>query len=508
MKSSLLTWATARYLTAATLVFVLLVGVGREVSHGQSKLIFILLLVVAFVALAVLQRGAAIGILVLAGMDGVPFFETQNPVATHFTVQDVAIFALIGCAFAWRFVSRRPHYVTSTVKLVRALGGALLVWWIVTMIRTTAPAFAAAQFGSDFFFFAALLIFLPGIRLTPRELRALLVVLGVGVCVFAVGQILTVEGLATPSGLIHFAGATTTNGLRRVYAPMIDLVSAGLAVSIAALVLGRGTRNHRVAIPITILLGASLVLQLTRARWLALLASIVLVSLWFAMQGERRIASRLRRSLGGFLAVVITALCVALLVAPGANVGGAVVQRSVSIFTDIGSSNKTTSTVAVRTQVAGEMLTLLGGQWPLGLGFVPPSAHYFAPLPHGSLRDVDVGVLNPVMTMGAIGTVLIYLPLIVVLIACMRAARTTRPGRRPWLNYGGQMWIVGTIASSLTLVTLFSKSGLVLSGVIVALLCQPEVIGIITTTRASVLNGSARRRIRTHRRFDGQRVPS
>ena len=192
----------------------------------------------------------------------------------------------------------------------------------------------------------------------------------------------------------------------------------------------------------------------------------------------------MRRWLGGLLAALVGAVTVLMLVAPSANVGGAVAQRFVSTFTDIGSSNTATSTVAVRTSVAHDMLTVLGGKWPIGVGFVPPSAHYYAILPKGSLRDVDLGVLNAVMTMGVIGAVLVFAPLVVVLMACMRAARTTDPDRRYWLIYGGQMWIVATIGASLTLVTLFSKSGLVMSAVIIAVLCQPEVIGA-ATQRAS-----------------------
>jgi hypothetical protein len=63
-----------------------------------------------------------------------------------------------------------------------------------------------------------------------------------------------------------------------------------------------------------------------------------------------------------------------------------------------------------------------------------------------------------------------------VLLRCMRAARA-HVVELPWLNYGGQIWIVATLASSLTLVTLYSKSGVVMSAVMLALLCQRQVSG-------------------------------
>jgi hypothetical protein len=108
------------------------------------------------------------------------------------------------------------------------------------------------------------------------------------------------------------------------------------------------------------------------------------------------------------------------------------------------------------------MLTLLGQEWPIGLGFIHPAAHSYPDLPGGSIRNSDLGVLNALMTMGAVGAILLYLPLLLVLRGLIRAAPT--PGsaavRDEWIRFGVAIWIIGAIASSITLVDLFSLGGL------------------------------------------------
>jgi hypothetical protein len=46
-----------------------------------------------------------------------------------------------------------------------------------------------------------------------------------------------------------------------------------------------------------------------------------------------------------------------------------------------------------------------------------PDVRPVSPLPDGSIRNGDVGVLNAVMTMGVIGAALIYAPLVALFAA-------------------------------------------------------------------------------------------
>jgi hypothetical protein len=467
-----------RYAFGAGLVFLILVGTGREVVNGHTKLILELILAGAFCGLAAAQRGACVGLLVLAAMNGLPFIDNSRSVTHHIALQDVACLALIATAFAWTLTGRRDQAPTPLARALSWCGLALLVWsgFIVgrTWAEGHAPLLGAIRFGRDFLYFGALLIVLPRVRFRERDVKVLVGVLGVGVCLYAAGQIVTVEGLASPTWLVHAAASATTLGVTRLYAQMTDLVSAGVAFAIAAVALTRGRAQWR-TIPIAALLTGSLILQLTRARWIATIAGVVVVSLWLALQSDRPIAVILRRRLTVFIVALATCVVVVLTVAPGLISAGPLVQRVVSIFSPLGSP--TTSTLAVRQQVAAEMTSLLGGHWLTGLGLIPPSVHYYPQFPSGSIRDPDLGVLNAVMPMGIIGAGLIYLPLIVALVHCMRQARLKAGLAWAWLNYGGQIWIVGAVASSITLVSLFSPSGLVLSATILAVLSQPGVTG-------------------------------
>lgn len=462
---------------SAALVAVILVGGGREIAHGQTTRVFALLVVAGVCALGAAHRGVFIGVLLLAALNGLPFVDTSRLVATHISEQDVACLALIGAGLAWIAAAGAGTRSTRIARNLSWCGFALLVWCVFTIGRTwvdgDASVLAALRYGRDFVYFGVLLIVLPRVRLSPREIKALLAVLIVGVCVFSFGQILTIESIANPTYLVHSSATSETLGFTRVFAPMNDLIFAGVAMGIAAVALFRGGPMWRATIPITLLLTVSLVLELTRARWIALVAAIVASSLWLVLQAERRTARIARRRLGLMLGSLCTVGVGLSTFAPSVISAGPIARRMVSIFTDVQTSAFTT--LSYRQRVSDAMFLVLGGKWPGGVGLIPPSAHYYATLPNGELRNADLGVLNALMTIGAVGAVLIYLPLIVVLIFVMRRMRTGGYAGYSWLSYGGQIWIVASLASSVTLVTLFSVSGLVMSTVILMVLCQPSI---------------------------------
>jgi hypothetical protein len=72
-----------------------------------------------------------------------------------------------------------------------------------------------------------------------------------------------------------------------------------------------------------------------------------------------------------------------------------------------------------------------------------------------------VGVLNVTMTMGIVGSVLYYLPLVGITVALiLRSARVLDEDLR-WLALGTLAVCVGMLVTSITLVTLFSPTGVV-----------------------------------------------
>jgi hypothetical protein len=250
-------------------------------------------------------------------------------------------------------------------------------------------------------------------------------------------------------------------------------VTAGVAVSVAACMVARGPRLRTFSLGVAVLLTTSTVVQLTRARWIGLLVGILLVSAWLMINGGSRVSGTVRRRLGIGLAGLVFAGLVVVLAVPGIASGGTIIHRVLSVFTDL---QKGGGTVAVRESVTKTLKGYLGEKWPAGLGFVPPSAHYYQGLPHGSIRDSDVGVLNAIVTMGIVGAVLVYLPVVSMLAYSLRRTSRGSSGPYGWLRYGGAIWIISTLVSSITLVTLFSPSGLVLSGLFLTLLAHPSVL--------------------------------
>jgi hypothetical protein len=227
-----------------------------------------------------------------------------------------------------------------------------------------------------------------------------------------------------------------------------------------------------------------MILQLTRAAYFgAAVGFLVAGAIWWFRRGTMRRVVRKQ--------LILVPLLLALLVGITATVSSGerhliskVATRVTGGFSDV---NNTSGTVAVRTHVASQMLQILDGDWPVGLGFQHPQAHPYPTLPNGSIRDPDLGILNVIMLMGALGAVLLYLPVLLVFRAVVRTS-AVREGHADaeTLRLGTTIWIVAVIASSITLGELFSFGGLELSAMMLALavsVAVPRYAG--TTTRAS-----------------------
>jgi hypothetical protein len=447
----------------------LLVGCGWAIAAGHAKALFIGLVGGGLAALAFRQRGAFIGLLLLAAMNGLPFVSTST-----FTAKPIFLLVLASCV--WMAIDGSNKHLTRLAHAISRSGLLLLLWWLWTVGRTTAgqnvPIYSAMNFGREFGFFAVLLILLPRVRLTSRDIGALLAVLTAGVCLFAVGQIMIATGHGQPGDLIHFERTLQESGLTRVYTPMTDLIDAALALSIGACLIARQHRTRLIAAPVAALLTISVVVQLTRARWIGLVVGLVLVSVWVTVNNYPRVTPILRRRLVVAISVLGVAALAVVLTAPGILSDGTVIHRLSSIFTDLQTGS---GTVAVRESVTATMKAYLGEKWLAGIGLVPASAHYFEGLPKGSIHDADLGVLNAVMTMGVVGAVLVYVPALLTLIHYLRRSSAVWSGSYGWLGYGGAVWIVATLLSSVTLVTLFGTTGLTLTAIVLTVLANPSV---------------------------------
>jgi hypothetical protein len=415
--------------------------------------------------------GVLLGLALVGCLNGVPGVDV-NPGSNSIShTQDVFALAIVGGSL-YVAASHRVQQRSQVQRALYVVCSLLFIWWTITWARTAifgvVPASLAARFARDFAYFAITLPLLCDVFVTyPRLRRQLLWTMGVFGSVFAAAQIVRSQTHVDLNFILHSSLLTNVDGTTRVYSSMTMLVRAAFALSLGALIVGPTPRARRWAIAPTVFFGISMVLQLTRAAYFGAAAGFLVAGAiwWFRRSTERNVA---RKQL--ILVPILVAFLVGATSAVSAGERDLISKVTTRAFAGYSDVSNTSGTVAVRTHVASEMLTVLGGAWPIGLGFQHPDAHPYRTLPNGSIRDPDLGVLNAVMLMGVIGAILVYLPLLVVLRALTRRSGESRAGPGvEWLRLGGTIWIIGVLASSITLVELFSFGGLELSATMLAL---------------------------------------
>jgi hypothetical protein len=467
---------------------VIAVGAGSLVAKDGAKVVIgVVALVLVGATVYARAYGVMIGAIVLVSSNGFPLVNVNTGASTISHQQDLASILLVaGCAYAV-FVSGRVRARSSLQRAVYVACSLLALWWILTWARTSiidgVSAKLAAKYGRDFFYFALTLPLLCDVFVTfPRIRRQTLWTVGVGTFVFAVAEILRARAHVSADFILHAQIYDLTHGTVRVFSPMNSLVKAAFSLSCGALILA-STRRLRVlaAIP-TLIFGVAVLLALTRAAYFGVAVGVALAwFVWWFRRTPRQDAVRTRLVVVPVVAAFVLAVG-AVFSAAERHVFTSISNRALSGYSD---ANQTSGSVEFRVNTGHEMLRLLGADWPIGLGFLHPAAHYFPTLPHGDIRNSDFGVLGALMTMGAIGTFLIYLPLLIVLRALVQASPTSRarPPNFEWIRLGTSIWIIGTIASSLTLVDLFSLGGLELTACLLAVAVSVVVVERVSAAR-------------------------
>ncbi|HEY0631597.1 MAG TPA: hypothetical protein VGC98_06050, partial [Thermoleophilaceae bacterium] len=375
------------------------------------------------------------------------------------------VFILLACLAVWAVRSparQAPRYVV----LSRWWAGVFLLWWLLTLVRSSfydqVPLLHASLYGRDFLYFGLLVPALAAVQWTRAELLLIVRIVGLATGIFAVAAIVDALGIADLSVVTHPNLTASFEGLTRIYAPMNDLVMLGFALGIGLALLSTQPRLQRLGWALALVMGIDFALQLTRIAYLAaLLAAIVMIGLW--MYPRDLISARMRPRVSALVAALVLLVGAFTFVGSSGSSSpvGAVVSRATSSISDVQSRG---ANVGYRLDLASRMEQILGSDWPIGLGFWHPSYHYVSDLPDGSIRNADLGVSNSVMTMGLIGTLLLYLPLIYGVVALQRA-RTRDRGAGPdsWLTFGMATWILIAIAASATQATLFTVNGLALA---------------------------------------------
>jgi hypothetical protein len=425
-------------------------------------------------AFAVRRRayGVLLGVALLANLNGLPGVNVNRGQVAISRFQDVFAVAILLGAF-YVVASGKVGPRSSLQRLMYLASFSLGGWWLLTWARTGffdgVPPVLAGRFARDFLFFALSLPLLCDVFVTyPRLRKPVFWTLGTGAAVYAVAQIAQSRAHVPVDFILHARHYTIVQGTSRVYSPMNVLVRAGFALACGALLLAPTSRLRRRAIAPTLLFGAAMLLQLTRAAYFgAALGFVTAGAIWWFRRDSIRMAARKQLVLVPVFAVLALGVGAALS-ASERHILSSVATRALSGYSD---ANSTSGTVSVRVNVGKEMLRVLGQDWPVGVGFLHPAARFFPSLPNGSIRDSDLGVLNALMLMGAVGAILIYIPLLLVLRELARGSGVRAPtdDGDEWLRLGSTIWIIAVLASSLTLGELFSFGGLQLSAVLLAI---------------------------------------
>jgi hypothetical protein len=295
-----------------------------------------------------------------------------------------------------------------------------------------------------------------------------------GVVAFALGQIASGLSGHELSWLVHAIQSNETSGQLRLYSPMGAVVSTSLIFAAAWLFTGGVSRRRLLATVLVTLLAVSVAFQLTRSNYAAVAVALVTGVAVHSIRGGSFTAVLVRVAMA---ILVVTLVVIALGAAKVGNAGigrvaGRVAERAES---GVSAVSNTSGTFGYRTNLDAKMLHVLGGQWPIGLGFLDPNVHYVAGLPEGAIRNTDVGVFNALMTMGVVGAAFIYAPLLYGFVELLKAAggwRRLGLSERRWVAYGGAAWIAWALFGSWNLVVLFSVTGLVVTALVLGWLAH------------------------------------
>jgi uncharacterized membrane protein (DUF441 family) len=454
-------------------------------TSGSTLLILLAIAVIGAGALAVPARyrlGVAFGVLIVVGLDVFPGTDLDALIVTSgFHAQDwvVAILCIsllidnVRYGFGGLFRARIGFALIVSSLLI-------IMWWLIVLYRTDTeqlyPLSTDANFGRDFLTFAVMTPLFAG-SFQRRDVRdAMLAAVAcsavVAALVYFVG---TLGHITSVTYLIHLTATRQVNGATRLYAPVEDLFGAAMPLGAGALLLGSSRRTRYIGASVAITGLAAIIAELTRAQYIGSGAGLAIAAVvWTgrAGGGNSRIRRLARQRLLSNLTVVVVATAAVIAVSPQGKVADALNSagsRLGSVVATATSGNTATSTVAVRLSELSLLEQRLGSHAVLGLGFIDPRDQYDPSLPFGSIRNSDVGLLNVTMTMGIIGTLLYYTPLLLVAVGLALRGRELWPDDAGWLGFGAFAWTVTALITSVTLVTLYSPTGVVSSAAMLGL---------------------------------------
>lgn len=482
---SLARWPTSWHLgttprSATTIVLVVAASVALGLvssRHNGALDVAAIGGALGFLALLHKRRGVAIGLLVLAVQNGLPFLNTATIAAGPFALRDYLAVVLVVVLATTRAVTATSADHRLTNRVSATFGAALGVWWLITVVRSTGagvPLNAAIAFGKGFVIFALLIVVFPRALTRSTVRRDALRTITIGALLYALGEIVITAGGPQVTWLVHpIAVRTSSVGLPRVYGTMIQSVVLVACLATGMLLTGRlhGMRRIAAMVAATIA-GAAIVLQQTRAIELSVLPALIFTGLVYlvVLRPTRRTLSL--RTIAA-VATILSAIIIVSVAAPDilARYGTRPLARLDTVSAELSAS---TGNVGYRFGVAHSMLALLGGsvgRWLAGLGFLDPRYRYFASLPGGSLGNSDLGLMDGLLQFGLVGLTLIYGIVLIWMSRMLGVVRRwrTRVPADAWIIFGVIAWMTQTLVSSYSLGTLYQVEGQTLTAFVIAL---------------------------------------
>ena len=455
---------------------------GYAASILEPGHLLILCSTVMLALLAVTNIGVFTGVLVVAILNGIRFLDLESvneipfldPESSAAGVphQD-ALVALLVVTLGAAAATARAAALVPRWLLILSL--TLALWWLTTFIRTwlggDIPFREAALYAREYLYFAIVLpLMVLALRKRGHVIGLLLVLAGAAVLA-GIGLVASAV-TENPSALIHPTASSTgteeATGVLRVYFAASDLAIALVPFGIGLIVLGRVPILRRLGVAAACLGIAATLFSLTRSLYFAVPLSVLLTMLVWS----RGFHVGARRARVAFVAVVIMGL-----VASAAL--GATDYTSAQTSPLESATNRLTSapseiadgsgTLAYRYAIYRNMFDLLGSSWPVGLGFLHPHTYHAVDLPVGTIRNIDVGFMNVLMPMGAIGLLLLYGLLMRPAYSLIPKAQRDAARIGDWIRFGSMAWVIAAVVASVTVGSLHATPGLVLAAAIITL---------------------------------------
>lgn len=465
----------------AGLALAVVVGLAAAAASTKVPTELVLGATTAFVWLCVVKvrPGVALGLWMLAAVNGLPFVNVDRyRTPGVFRAEDLILMLLIMAAL---YRAASGVRIGRGTRMFRFVVAVYAVLWALTLARTSLlegiPLVKATSFGRDFLFFPftawAAQYLLAGARKARMEAMT---VAAMGAVVYAAAQLLYQMSGLDLGFILHPYMEASSAGLARPYQWTATLVWL-LVVPSLALGLRLGHPGRRAWLGVAALLGVAAAFGQTRASYVGLLTALCV---WIVIVGRLGWFGRRLGRVYVLVGVAAAAIVMAVSFSPTLqHAAGVVTERAFTLGDVVSAADgRVPSNWAYRRGLAHEMLRVLSRDWPWGMGFLHPSAHPIPSLPMGSIRNNDLGMMQVLMTMGALGATCLIAMVAAILVPAVRwlwSKRTLVQGDLAAshdieLASGLAAALAGAAASSLTLGMFIDAPAATVTGALAAVL--------------------------------------